>query len=65
MKKTFDEVHIGESLSFRGRTYRKLALNMTEDENGVGTIFQRGCEVETLETDGISAPTWAGSTIAT
>jgi hypothetical protein len=53
VKKTFDEVQIGESLSFRKRTYKKLALNMAEDEKGVGTIFQRGCEVEILETDGL------------
>jgi hypothetical protein len=35
----FQEVPIGQHFEFRGRRYRKLALNMAGDEDRNGTIF--------------------------
>ena len=41
----FQEIQIGQDFEFRGRRYRKLALNMAGDEERNGTIFMNQTEV--------------------
>jgi len=43
-KKLFGDLAFGTSLIFFGKTYTKIALNMTEDH-----ILQTGAEVEPIE----------------
>jgi len=41
----FQEIPIGGHFEFRGRRYRKLALNMAGDEERNGAIFMNQTEV--------------------
>jgi hypothetical protein len=41
----FQEIPIGQHFEFRGRRYRKLALNLAGDEDRYGNIFQAQTEV--------------------
>jgi hypothetical protein len=41
----FEEVPRGAFFEFRGQRYRKLALNMSESKDRVGTVFHHECVV--------------------
>ena len=47
MTKTFREIAIGEEFTRHGRVYKKLALNLAEDEDRVGTVFHYDYLVDT------------------
>ena len=50
-KKLFGDLTFGTRFTFYGTTYIKIALNMAEDENRNGNIFQAETQVELIECD--------------
>ena len=50
-KKLFSDLTLGTRLTFYGKTYTKIALNLAEDENRHGNIFMSEMEVEPIECD--------------
>ena len=49
--KLFGDLTFGTRFTFHGKTYTKIALNMAEDENRNGNIFQVETQVEPIECD--------------
>jgi len=50
-KKLFGELTFGTRFTFYGKTYIKIALNLADDENRHGHIFQTETQVEPFECD--------------
>jgi hypothetical protein len=48
-KKLFSNLAFGTRFAFHGKTQIKIALNMAEDENRNGNIFQAETQVEPIE----------------
>lgn len=57
-KKPFRELTFGTRFTFYGKTYTKIALNLAEDENRHGHVFMYEMEVEPIEGEAGSGPSW-------
>jgi hypothetical protein len=52
----FVELPLGARFEFRGRRYEKVAQSMARDEERLGNVFHRDCEVVT-EDPATTSPT--------
>jgi len=57
-KKLFSDLPFGTRFTFHGKAYIKIALNMAEDENRNGNIFQADTQVEPIECDARTGKPW-------